>query len=215
MKIKLSVIGIFVIGLFSNAVVAGKTSERLFINAQAVFERSLAGDDSVTGVALNQFRILSMTYRDNPLFLAYQGACYTLMGRDAFWSWNKTGYANKGLNIIGKALRMLKPVHDFEKMRGVPISVETRLVAVSTFSEISKSFNHFEKAKAVLNDLFQSSAFNDSPVPLQARIYRRAAKIALKENKRDEEIKHLRKILEIDPKSEFAKMARKRLRKLK
>ncbi len=189
MKIKLfMIIGLFAIGLFSNAVVAGKTSERLFINAQAVFERSLAGDDSVTGVALNQFRILSMTYRENPLFLAYQGACYTLMGRDAFWPWNKTGYPKKGLDIIGKALLMLKPVHDFEKMRGVPISVETRLVAVSTFSGVPKSFKHFEKAKVVLKDLFQSSAFSDSPVPIQAHIYWHAAKIALKENQRDEEI---------------------------
>jgi len=54
------------------------------------------------------------------LFLAYQGSSYTLVGRDAWMPWNKIGYTEKGLDMIGKALRMLKPKHDFEKMRGAP-----------------------------------------------------------------------------------------------
>ncbi len=179
MTIKRSLfMSLLIMALFSHAVMANKASETLFIHAQAVFERSLAGDDSVTALALNEFKIMSMAYPNQPLFLAYLGACNALMGRDAWMSWNKSSYVEKGLGQIDKALEMLKPVHDREKMRGAPISVETRFVAVSTFSNAPQSFNYFEKAKAVLNDLLQSDAFKKTPASLQARIELIAAKIA-------------------------------------
>jgi len=212
--IKVSFLSLFFIGLCGNALAAGNAAETLFIHALRVFERSLAGDDSVTNVALNEFKILSMTYPNNPLFLAYQGACYTLVGRDAWMPWNKTSYVKKGLDNIDKALRMLKMEHDRGTMRSVPVSVETRLVAASTFSEVPKSFNHFEKAKGVLKNIFQSIAFNKTPKPLQAQVYLQAAKIARMENKRREEIKWLRQILDIEPQGESAKAARERLREL-
>lgn len=175
--------GTMIIGLVCNVWAGGKTSETLFTHAHILFERSLAGDDSVTAVALNKFKILSMIYRDNPLFLAYQGSCYTLMGRDAWMPWNKTGYTKKGLDIIEKALQMLKPKHDHETMRGAPISVETRLVAISTFAEVPKFFNYFERAKAVLDNLLRSSAFANSPRSLQAKVRSQAAKMARLKNK--------------------------------
>jgi len=212
MKIKHSFfVSIFVMALFSHAVIANQASETLFIHAQAVFERSLAGDESVTAVALNEFKIMSMTFPNNPLFLAYQGACNALMGRDAWMPWNKSSYAEKGLGQIDKALRMLKPEHDREKMRGAPMSVETRFVAVSTFYNVPKFFNYFEKAKTVLNDLLQSNAFDETPPSLQARIYLLAAKIAYDEDQGDEEIGYLRKVLEVEPKGKFGIEANKRL----
>jgi len=215
MKIKHSLfVSIFVMALFSHAVIANQASETLFIQAQAVFERSLAGDESVTVVALNEFKIMSMTFPNNPLFLAYQGACNALMGRDAWMPWNKSSYAEKGLGQIDKALRMLKPVHDREKMRGAPMSVETRFVAVSTFYNVPSFFNYSEKARAVLNDLLQSKAFDDTPPALQARIYLAAATIAHDDDQRDDEIGYLRKVLEVEPNGEFATEANQRLQEL-
>lgn len=186
MKITRSLfVSAFVIALVAgNSWAANKTSEIWFKKAVAVFERSLAGDESVTGVALNQFKMLSMTYPDNPLFLAYKGACKTLMGRDAWMPWNKSYYTEDGLEQISQALRMLKPKHDQQMVLGAPISVETRLIAVSTFSEVPESFNHFEKAKAVLKELLQSPALKASPPELQAKVHQRAANIAYKENQR-------------------------------
>jgi len=186
MKITRSLfVSVFVISLVAaNSCAAGKTSEIWFKRAVTAFELSLAGDESVTGVALNQFKILSMTYPDNPLFLAYKGACKTLMGRDAWMPWNKTGYTEDGLDQISHALRMLKPKHDQQMMLGTPISVETRLIAVSTFSEVPDIFNHFEKAKVVLKQLLQSPALKASPPELQAKVNQLAAKIAHKENQR-------------------------------
>lgn len=215
MKIKsLLLISMFFIGLCANALAAGKAAETLFIHAHRVFERSLAGDNSVTNIALNEFKILSMTYPNNPLFLAYQGACYTLVGRDAWMPWNKTNYVKKGLDNIDTALQMIKPEHDRKTVRNVPISMETRLLAASTFSEVSKSFNYFEKAKRVLNNIFQSIAFNKTSKSLQAQVYLQAAKIARMENKRHEEIKWLQLILEIEPQGESAKKAREQLQEL-
>lgn len=187
MKITRSLfVSVFVISLVAGNSWAAKTSEIWFKKAVNVFNQSLAGDESVTGVALNQFKMLSMTYRDNPLFFAYKGACKTLMGRDAWMPWNKASYTEEGLEDISKALRMLKPKHDQQMMLGSPISVETRLIAVSTFSEVPDSFNHFEKAKKVLKELFQSPALKASPPELQAKVYQLAAKIARQENQRNE-----------------------------
>jgi hypothetical protein len=128
--------------------------------------------------------------------------------------WNKKNYVKKGLDNIDKALRMLKPEHDRGTMRGMPVSVETRLIAASTFSDVPKSFKHFEKASGVLKNIFQSIAFNHTPKSLQAQVYLRAAKIARMENKRTEEIKWLRQILDIEPQGESAKAAREWLREL-
>jgi len=173
--------GVFIISLFSNAWAASHPAEALFIKAQALFQQSRDGDNSVTEEAFEQFKQLSRRYPDNPLFLAYYGSSYTLLGRDAWMPWNKIGYTEKGLDIIGKALRMLKPKHDFEKLRGAPISIETRLVAISTFSEVPKSFNHFEKAKAVLNEVWQSPGFATSPRLLKKLVYEQAAKLESKQ----------------------------------
>jgi len=201
--------------LSSNTWAIDKSAENLFIKAQALVVQSRAGDDSVTAQALHQFTNLSMAYPDNPLFLAYQGSLHTLTGRDAWMPWNKIAYTEKGLDMISKALRMLKLKHDHEKIRGAPISVETRLVAVSTFSSVPASFHHFEKAKAVLNELFQSPVLTVSPPYLQAYVYKEAAKIARMENQRYREIRYLQRVLKVEPKGKFAQAARKRLWELK
>ncbi len=176
---------IFLIILFSNVWAAASQTnhpaEALFIKAQAIFEQSLAGDNSVTEEAFEQFKQLSQNYPDNPLFLAYYGSSYTLLGRDAWMPWNKIGYTEKGLDIIGKALQMLQAKHDFETLRGAPISIETRLVAITTFLKVPKSFNHFEKAKAVLNEVWQSPAFATSPQSLKKLVYEQAAKLESKQ----------------------------------
>jgi hypothetical protein len=186
MKIK-SFLSLLVMALVAtNSLAAQKTSEFLFEKALTVFERSLAGDESVTGVALNQFKILSMTYSDNPLFLAYVGASHTLIGRDAWMSWNQSYYTKKGLKQIDNALKMLKPKHDRQTMHGSPISVETRLIAASTFAQVPKSFNQIEKASGVLKKLFQSPAFKASPLKRQAQAYQLADQIARQQNQRDE-----------------------------
>ncbi|MDM8565997.1 hypothetical protein QUF74_10135 [Candidatus Halobeggiatoa sp. HSG11] len=214
MNLKYFLISIII--LFSNICLAGgATSETLFARANNLFERSLAGDESVTTVALQSFNILSMTYRDNPLFLAYKGSSYTLLGRDSWMPWNKLEYTEKGLAFIDKSLEMIEPRHDQETMRTVPISVETRLVAISTFVAVPESFDYLKKAKIVLADVLQSPAFTASPTIVQAQVYLEAAKIARSEKDSNSEIQYLQTLLKISPKSKFAKIASKRLQELK
>jgi len=93
--------------------------------------------------------------------------------------------------------------------------VETRLVAISTFSEVPKFFNHFEKAKTVLNEVLQMPALANSPPLLQALIHQQAAKLARLENQHFKEILHLKKLIEIEPSLPFAEDARNRLQELK
>ncbi len=201
--------------LFSNICLAGgATSETLFPKAHNLFERSLAGDESVTPVALQFFNILSMSYRDNPLFIAYKGSSYTLLGRDSWMPWNKAEYTEKGLAFIDKSLQMLKPKHDQETMRTVPISIETRLVALATFVAIPESFGYLKKAKVVLKNILQSTAFTVSPTIVQAQVYLEAAKLSRLENNFIREKQLLQKSLDISPKGKFAKKINNRLQEL-
>ncbi len=202
--------------LFSNVCWAGgATSETLFAKAHGLFERSLAGDESVTAVALQFFNMLSMSYRANPLFLAYKGSSYTLLGRDSWMPWNEAEYTEKGLEMIDESLQMLTTEHDQETMREVPISVETRLVAISTFIAVPESFDYLKKAKIVLENVLQSSAFKVSPPIVQAQIYLEAAKISRLENNSANEIQLLQKLLAISPQGKFANKASKRLKNIK
>ncbi|HHB92587.1 MAG TPA: hypothetical protein ENK59_05170 [Thioploca sp.] len=186
----------------------------LFTKAHSLFERSLAGDESVTPVALQFFNILSMKYRDNPLFIAYKGSSYTLLARDSWMPWNKAEYTEKGLAFIDKSLQMLQPKHDQETMRTIPISVETRLIALVTFMAIPESFDYVEKAKKVLTNILQSVAFTVSPKIIQAQVYLEAAKISRLENDSISEKQQLQKSLDISPKGKFAKIVNNRLKEL-
>ncbi|MFK5968768.1 MAG: hypothetical protein QM487_01415 [Candidatus Marithrix sp.] len=212
MKLKYLLISIV---LFSNICLAGgSTSETLFAKAHGLFERSLAGDESVTPVALQFFNILSMRYRDNPLFIAYKGSSYILLSRDSWMPWNKAEYTEKGLAFIDKSLQMLRPKHDQETMRTIPISVETRLVALATFMAIPESFYYVEKAKKVLKNILQSTVFTVSPKIIQAQVYLEAAKISRLENDSISEKQQLQKSVDISPKGKFAKIVNKRLQEL-
>ena len=158
--------------------------------------------------------MLSISYRDNPLFIAYKGSSYTLLGRDSWMSWNKAEYTEKGLAFIDKSLQMLEAKHDQETMRTVPISIETRLVALATFVAVPKSFGYLKQAKTVLANILQSAVFATSPTIMQAQVYFEAAKISRLENNFVRKRQQLQKSLDIFSKGEFAEMANDRLQEL-
>ncbi len=202
---------IVLIGLFSNTWANSQNSEisddkMLLTLAHKIFEQSLVrqNDESTIQAALHKFKLLLSADPKNPLFLAYQGSIYTLMSQFAWLPWSKNRYTKEGLNKIKEALQNLKSIHDSEQLNvgevQVPISIETRVVAIDTFLRVSDpySMNVFEAVKAVLYDLYWSPAFKTVPPSIHAHFHIQAATLAHQENKPCEEEKlHLQKSLDI------------------
>ncbi|ABQ26615.1 hypothetical protein [Geotalea uraniireducens] len=205
----------FLITLAVNGLVLAQDHLEEFVTAQNRFEHGLRGSKSDNERAAEQFKSLSEQEQGNPLFLAYYGSTFTIRSRDAFMPWNKLKLGEQGLDIIDKALRMLAPEHDKVMMRGVPVSLETRLVAVSTFLKVpDKYFHRFDAGRSLLTETMKSRLFQVAPPQIQARFHFQAASVAQKEQKNAEEACQLKRVLELDPQGRDADAARARLKEL-
>jgi hypothetical protein len=186
-----------------------------FVRAQAEFESALHGDSSALPRASADLKQLLNDDPGNPLFLAYYGSTYALQAREAWMPWNKLKLAEQGLDLIDKGLGRLRPAHDRQTMRGAPVSVETRLVAISTFFQVPDNFLHrFDPGKRLLAETLQTPAYAASPPSLQARLQFQAAVAARQEKRRDDEIASLQQVLALDAGNIDASAAKLRLKEL-
>ncbi len=185
-----------------------------FLTAQTQFDLGLAGDDAALAKAYALFEKLLAEQPGHPLYLAYLGSATTLKGRAAWMPWNKLKYVEQGLHFIDKGLAQLTPEHDRALLRNVPVSIETRLVAISTFLGIPGFFHRFDSAKELLQFALTDPAFAASPPEVQGRLYMQAALAAREDKKPLEERDFLDKVIALAPQSELAPGARQRLKEL-
>src|SRR6185437_1180944 len=59
----------------------------------------------------------------------------------------RSKWVNQGIDQIDHALALLGPQYDSQKLRGVPISLETRLVAIATYVPLPSLFNRMSVAR--------------------------------------------------------------------
>jgi hypothetical protein len=193
-----------------------REGEGAFIKAQAELESALRGGrKAVTESALQQFKQLSEQEPANPLFRAYHGSAYAIKGDDALMPWTRLKLTGQGLDLIDKALEQLTPQHDEVTLRGAPMGLETRLVAITTFLAVpDKHFHRLQAGKDLLTQAMNSAVFESASPQLKARFFYQAAIVARFEAKRSEEIDRLRKVLDLDAQSPDANDARARLKEL-
>jgi tetratricopeptide (TPR) repeat protein len=184
-----------------------------FFRARESSALARKGDTSATERAFDQFARLTEANPQQPLYRAYYGSMYTIKARDAWFPFTKLRNVDAGTDLIGKALAALTPEHDKESIGGVAVSLETRLVAASTFASIPKAFGRYQQAKDVLADLLASPVFGSSPPAFQAAVYVQAAKIALKDEAAEPARANLQKAVEVAPNSPAADEARALLTK--
>jgi tetratricopeptide (TPR) repeat protein len=187
-----------VLSLLNNAWATDKSADKdemLFTLAHKLFQQSIE-ENNVNTETSRHFEVLSKTYPNNPLFLAYQGSLYTLIAQNAWLPWSKSRYISEASKRIKEALEILKSMPDRKDIESqashLPISVETRLIAVSAIIQMDE----IQWAKAVLYDLFRYSEFINPDILINARIRFLAAKVARHNRKFDEEKRHLEKINE-------------------
>lgn len=186
-----------------------------FIAAQLQFESGLRGSEKDNEQAAESFRALTELEPDNPLYLAYYGSTFAIKARDAYLPWKKLKLGETGLDLIDKALRKLGPEHDSRRLRGVPISVETRLVAVNAFFKVPDQFFHrYDRGRSLLTQSMKSDAFAAAPAAIQARFWFQAAFTAQSDGRKQDEIASLTRVAELDPTGLDAPAAAKRLKEI-
>ena len=185
-----------------------------FLTAQIEFDQAVAGDGAALGRAHALFEKLLAEQPEHPLYLAYLGSSHALKGRAAWMPWNKLKYVEQGLDFIDKGLAQLTPEHDRMLLRATPVSIETRLVAISTFLGIPGFFHRFDSAKELLQSTLADPALAASPPEVQALLYMQAALAAREDKKPLDERGFLDKALALAPHGEFASGARQRLKEL-
>ena len=134
-----------------------------FQTAFSALQKARSGDSAAADASVAAFEQLLRQDPGNPLLRAYLGSSETMQGSHALLPWNKMKYTEDGLAEIDKALRLLGPQHDQQNLRGVPISLETRLVAASTFLALPGMFKRSALGHQQLQALLTPPPPRDKP----------------------------------------------------
>lgn len=126
---------------FIPAAYAAPTADAGFDAALREFDAARA-DEKRVDAAIAALRSLPADPQRQPLQAAYLGSALALQGKAAWMPWNKMKFTEQGLDQIDSALAMLKPEHGAVQVRGVPVALQTRLVAAATFVAVPDGLFH-------------------------------------------------------------------------
>lgn len=185
-----------------------------FAAARQQFIAGSGGDASARDAAIDAFEKLSASQPGNPVFLAYQGAGIAMRGRDAMMPWDKIKYAEKGADMVEKAIALLTPEHDALLSNGAPASIETRLVAANTLLALPEFMNRRAGGKRALQAALDSQALAQAPAPLRASVFSAAARMAAEEKRSADEIGYLRQVVATQANTPHVAKAAARLKEL-
>jgi hypothetical protein len=184
------------------------------LQAAQTFEQARAGSAAAVGPAQAAFKRLLDEDSSNPLFMAYYGTTFAMQARDGGLPWQKIKLVNEGIGHIDRALSLLGPQHDAEQIRGIPVSLETRLVAIATFVSLPSFFRRLDAAKQQLATAMSSPLFASASSELRGRFYYEDALIAHAEGDKERERRSLRVVVQYAPPSLDMTEVREQLAKL-
>lgn len=99
-------------------------------------------DEKHLDAAIAALRRLPADPQRQPLQAACLGSALALQGKAAWMPWNKMKFTEQGLDQLDAALALLKPEHGAVRVRGVPVALQTRLVAAATFVAVPDGLFH-------------------------------------------------------------------------
>jgi hypothetical protein len=193
---------------------AGTEPTERFLKAAGKFEDARAGSSEATPEAQAAFRDLLAADPNNPLYRAYYASTLAMQARDSRLPWQRINLIRESIVALDKALGMLKPQDDLRLMRGMPLSLETRLVAIATFVALPEVFHRLPVAKQQLAIAMGSPSFATAPAELRGRFYYELALVAQAEGRPEAERTALRQVLLYAPASLDLAEVRARLTKL-
>lgn len=185
-----------------------------FLAATRQFEAARAGATDATPQAQAAFRQLLASDPSNPLYLAYYGSTLALAARDSRLPWQRINLVRVSMGTLDRALGLLTPEDDYRLMRDIPVSLETRLVAVATFVAMPSVLHRLPVAKQQLEYAMSSPVFSTASPELRGRFYYEVALVAQQEGQPNVERQALRQVLACAPASLDLDAVRARLNKL-
>ncbi len=185
-----------------------------FLQAAQTFERARAGSGEATPLAQTAFRDLLKEDPNSPLYLAYYGSTFAMQARDGGLPWQRVREIREGIATINRALGMLRAEHDRIKIRGMPLSLETRLVAIATLVALPEVFHGMPTARQQLAIATGGPLFASAPQELRGRLFYEVALIAQADGEVERERVALRQVLACAPASLDLGEVRARLQKL-
>ena len=163
--------------------------------ARNIFLKGVDGDKRAVRKATNRFRSLSLSHPNEPVFLAYFGACMTLQGRDLQNNIEKKRVTEEGLAKIDRALEM----NPYREAQGSAMYLDTLLVAANSFIHIPSFFNRYDKGKQLLNEILQHRDFDGMAPGFKAATYMAAALVARGAGDDKEYVRYLDLTVGTDP----------------
>jgi hypothetical protein len=184
-----------------------------FSQARQQFFAASGGNRDASDSAIEAFHKLGAAQPGHPIFMAYEGAATALKARDASLPWEKMKHAERGADLLDKALAQLTPAHDEALFQGTPESIEVRLVAANTLLALPDFMNRRSQGKRALDGALNSPLLEHSSDHTRAAVYAAAAKLAAKEQRSKDEAAWLEKIVAL-PKTMQTERAAARLKEL-
>lgn len=153
--------------------------ETAFRNAsRQIQEASTQNNESALNSALDSLSKLSGQEPANPLLRAYLGSAETMQAKFTLFPWKKMEHCENGLAKIDKALQQLDASHDKALVRGVPLSLETRLIAANTFLALPDLFKRSQAGHKQLQAVLSSPLLINSPEGFRSSVTHLALKTA-------------------------------------
>lgn len=175
--------------------------------AVVVFKQATQGKSDAVPKALALFKEIEKTHPNHPLLRSYIGSLTTMQARDAWMPWNKIRFAEKGLDMIDRVLDSLSPEHDLETNKSVPVSLEVKFIAASTFTSMPKFFNRRPQGRQLLKTITSSKTFTKTPPGFQATVWlTRARAVSMGDSKKNIR-PWLKRVTKLDPTGRNGKIA--------
>lgn len=184
--------------------------DRDLAEARTVFLQGVDGDKNAVRTAIRRFKSLSHKNPQEPVLLAYLGACMTLQGRDAGNNLDKRRLTEDGLGKIDKALSMQAERAD----QGSDHHLDTLLVAANSYIHIPAFFNRHDKGRQLLQQILDDSNFGAMAAGFKAATYLAAALVAHGDGNEAAYRRYLDLTMTVDPNGRdgrFASSLRKEL----
>lgn len=129
----------------------------------------------------------------NPLLMSYAGAATAKSSLDKLAKDEKTTALEDGTAMVEQALQLAS---NSVAMHGsVPVALEVRFVAASTYLAVPKVMNRHDKGEQLLKDVIDASQFAQTDVNFRGAVWMRAATLAAEKNRADEAKKYLSEIV--------------------
>ena len=148
--------------------------DRELSEARTVFLMGVDGDRHAVRNASLRFKSLSHRNPQEPVLMAYLGACMTLQGRDAANNLDKRRLTEDGLGKIDRALVLQSERQGQDSVH----DLDTLLVAANSFIHIPAFFNRRDRGKALLGQILDDHGFDGMAPGFKAATFLAAALVA-------------------------------------